>query len=571
MYALETLKKQIEIELEKVTGKKISKKNFSIPPEGKGDLAVNIAFEIAKEQKKNPKEIADEIAGKLSIKGMEVKTIGPYLNFFFDYSKFSEKVLQEAVEEDYSSSDFGKEKQVMIEFCGVNPNKPHHLGHFRNESLGQAIANLNKFIGFSVITTSIVNDKGVPVAKAMLGYEKWKKGEEPDCKPDHFIGKLYSDYEVEVEKNPELEKEVKEVVQKIQNGDKEALETWKKIWDWFFEGMQETHERENVHIDKFYLESEIQSSGKQLVLEGLEKGVFEKEDGAVIAPLEKYGLPNKVLLRSDGTAVYATTDIGMAKSRFEEYPNLEKNIYCVMNEQSTYFKQWMKAFELIYPEYNGKIYHLAYGMVKSKEGKKMASRKGSGVLADDFMNEMTEKASEKAKENNKELSDEEVKKIGEVVGLGALKFSMLSTESTKDIHFDIEKALSFEGDTGPYLQYAYARCNQILEKAGSGFEKAGSIGEVDYSALKERQEKELVKKLSEFPEVIIGTTQNYSTHSLVQYLLSLAHAYSSFYENCPVLKADDEIKAVRLQLVKATANVLKIGLKLLGIEVIERM
>jgi arginyl-tRNA synthetase len=554
-------------ELEKASGRKISEGELSAPPNPElGDLSSTAAFAAAKAEKKNPKQVAEEIAKKIKKPALvsEVKTAGPYVNFFIDYKPFSEAVLRESVAKNYGSSDLGKGKKVMVEFCGVNPNKPHHIGHFRNESLGQAVANIHKCLGYEVITASIVNDKGVPVAKTMLGYEKWKKGEEPDAKPDHFIGRLYADYEAEVEKNPELMKQVQETLQKIQSGDKEALITGKKIWDWFFEGMNETHEREKVSIDRFYLESEIQSKGKEIIRQGLKKGVFKEEEGAIIAPLEKYGLPDKVLQRSDGTAVYATTDLGMAEERFKEYPDLEKNIYCVMNEQEIYFKQWMKSFELMYPQHAGRIYHLAYGMVKSKEGEKMSSRKGAGVLAVDFMDEVAGKAGEIMRKNNPALTDEKNKKISEIVGVGALKFAMLSTEAHKDIHFDIEKILSFEGDTGPYLQYASVRCARILEKAQA-------TGEPDYSALKEPAEKQLVKKIAEFPSIVKKAALDYETHSLAQYLLELAHFFSDFYEKCPVLRAEQGLMGARLEIVKATKNVLGAGLNLLGIETPEMM
>ena len=591
MYAYKKFKEEVKKALEKATGKSISETSLSIPPDPKlGDLSTSIAFALAKEQNKNPSELAKEISSKIKPEGFikEVKIAGPYINFYLDYEKFSGQVLEESFKEDYGKSDIGKGKQVMIEYCGVNPNKPHHMGHFRNESLGQSIANIHKHLSYDVISASIVNDKGVPVAKTILGYQKFRKGKAIDNEPyqkfgkgkaidnepyqkfgkeksDHEMGWLYSKYETEIEKTPELKKKVQEMVQKIQSGDPEALKDWKKVWDWFFEGMGETHKREKVHIDKFYYESKIQAKGKELVKQGLEKGVFKTEKEAIVAPLEKYGIPDKILLRSDGTAVYATTDIGMVHTRFTDYPNLEKNIYCVMTEQKTYFQQWMKAFELLYPEHAGKSYHMNYGMVSLKGGGKMSSRKGKGVLSDDIMNEAAKLAEGITKKNNPSLKDEEIKQIAEAIGIGALKFSILSIEAHKDISFDIKKAVSFEGDTGPYLQYAYVRCNGILEKVGG-------VGKPNVSQLKKPEELELIKKIAKFPEIVKEAGVNYETHTLAHYLLDIVHTFSNFYEKCPVMKAENEgLKAARAGLVKATKNVLKIGLNLLGIDTPERM
>lgn len=564
MYAYEKFKSEVVSELEKATGKKISPEELEVPPDPKlGDLSTSIAFKLSKEQKKNSKEIAEELAKKMSASGLikEIKTVGPYINFYVNMDKYAGEVLKESIGSEYGKSDAGKGKTVLLEYSQLNPNKPMHVGHLRNNLLGMAVANSMQANGFKVIKASYINDRGIHICKAMLSYQKWGEAKGPDVKSDHFVGKFYTNFIQKAKDHPNLEQEALDMLNKWEEEDPQTRELWKKIVNWAYDGWNKTYDLLGTKFDVYFYESDSYKEGKKIALDALEKGIFKKDDeGAVVAELEKYNIPNKVIMRPDGTSLYITNDMALAKIKFEKH-NPDLSIYCVGSAQETYFKQLFKIIELLGIAEVNKCYHLSHGMVYLPTGK-MSSREGTVVYADDLIKEIIELAKQETK---KKKMSEDVEKTAKQVGLGALKFGMLKTDAKKNISFEKEKVVSFEGDTGPYLQYAHARCSRILEKLGE-------VETPDYSQLKTSQEKELVKKISEFPDVVKKAGLNYEIHSILQSLLELVHTFSDFYEKCPVIKAETEgLKSARGELVKATKNVLKIGLNLLGIEAPEKM
>lgn len=554
-------KEQVAIALSKASGIHVDARSLTVPPNPElGDLSSSVAFQLTG----NPKENAEKIAKKIKPSGLiaKVETKGPYINFFLNWNEFNKLVITSALKPGYGKNQNHKGKTAMVEYSQPNPNKPQHVGHLRNNLLGIAISNILEANGWKVIRANLINDRGIHICKAMLGYLKWGNGKEPDEKPDHFVAKFYQRFVKEEAKNPELTKEAQEMLRKWEAGDPEVRKLWKKIVKWAYEGWKETYSLIGAKFDVWFYESEIYQDGKKIIEEGLRKGVLKKaKDGSVYAELEPE-LPNKTVLRSDGTAIYITNDLALAKKKFEMY-NLDKSIYVIGSAQNTYMKQLFKILSLLGFEWADKCYHLSYGMVYLPEGK-MSSRLGRMIYADDLLAEVIELAEEEAR---KKGISKDIKETAKHVGLAAVKFNFLKVNHKRDILFEKEKAVSFDGDTGPYLQYAHARCNQILEK----LEVYGKTKKADYSLLNTTYEENLIKELGKFPNVVLECGENFETHTLANYLLELAHTFSEFYDNCPVIKAEGSLQAARADLVKATKNVLATGLELLGIKPLDKM
>ncbi|MCD4740578.1 arginine--tRNA ligase [archaeon] len=542
--------------IEKATNKKITSKSLSTPPDPKlGDLSSNIAFQFGG----NPVEQAKNIASKIKPSGLiaKIETSGPYLNFFLDYEKAAKKIIKQAQHPSYGKSNLGKNKTLMIEYSQPNPNKPEHVGHLRNDFLGMALSNILTANNYKVIRANLINDRGIHICKAMLGYQKWGKCQ-PDIKPDHFVAKYYQKFCQEEAKHPKLTEEAKNMLKKWENKDPETIALWEKIVNWAYEGQRQTYALTGTEFDEWFYESRMYEKGREIVEQAVKKKIFKKEkDGSIVAQLKP--LPNKVLVRSDGTTIYATNDLQLGKEKFAAY-DLDKSIYVIGSAQNTYMKQLFKMFKLLGFKWWNKCYHLSYGMIYLPEGK-MSSREGRVVYADDLLDEVITLAK---KEATAKGMSQNIEETATQVGLAALKFTMLKTNHKKDITFDKSKSVSFEGDTGPYLQYAYARCHQIIEKLTTN-------DKPDYSLLIHEKEHALLKKISEFPEIIEESGKNYETHLIAVYLLELAHSFSEFYDACPVIQSKPVLRAARAELVKATMNTLSIGLALLGIQTINKM
>ncbi|MFW6449680.1 MAG: arginine--tRNA ligase [Nanoarchaeota archaeon] len=529
---------------------------IEIPPDKKlGDLAYP-CFSLAKEWKMPPAKIAEELQKRIKpehpIKSIE--NHGPYLNFFFNSEFVAEKTLLEPF---YNKQTYPE--KLMIEYSSPNTNKPLHLGHLRNIVLGSTVSTVEKSLGNKVYQACLVNDRGIHICKSMLMYIKHGGGE-PDKKSDYFVGDYYVLYNQEVEKHPELEQEAQELLRRWEAGDKEVVKIWRKMNDWANKGFKETYQRLGIEFDKFYFESELYKRGKDIIQKGYEQGKLEEEDGAIIANMEKEKLGKKVLLRADGTSIYMTQDIYLAKRKFEDF-DIEKSVYVVGSEQDMHFKQLFKILEILGFEFAGRCFHLSYGMVYLPEGK-MKSREGTVVEADSLIEEMKNLAAEEIRKRHT-LDEQELKKRAEKIGIAALRFFLLKTDPAKDVTYDPEKSISFEGETGPYVQYTYARISSILRKAQMPENP-------DFSCFGE-EENDLVKKLAYFEETVYETKKHYRPSILCRYLLELCQQFNEYYHKVPVLNTEENKMKARVFLLGRIREAISEGLGLLRIETLEEM
>ena len=478
---------------------------------------------------------------------------------------------------------------VMVEYSSPNTNKPLHLGHIRNNLLGFSLAEILKACGNRVVKTNIVNDRGIHICKSMLAWQKWGEGVTPESagkKGDHLIGDFYVLFdkhfkaetkelmeqgmtEDEAKAASPLMKEAREMLVKWEQKDPEIRALWQRMNEWVYAGFDETYKRMGVDFDKIYYESETYLEGKDKVLEGLAAGkMYRKEDGSVWADLTGEGLDHKLLLRSDGTSVYMTQDIGTAKLRFQDYP-IDKMIYVVGNEQNYHFQVLSILLDRLGFKWGKDLVHFSYGMVELPEGK-MKSREGTVVDADDLMDDMVSTARTVSAELGKldGLSDEETAAISEMVGLGALKYFLLKVDPRKNITFNPKESIDFNGNTGPFIQYTYARIRSVLRKAADE-----GMTVTDYSEVTPgEREITLIQTLADFPSVVAAAGQSYSPALIANYVYDLVKLYNQFYHDCSILKeADTAVRSLRLTLSEQTARVVETGMKLLGISVPERM
>jgi len=577
--------------IERIFGQEPESLEIGFPPEIEfGDFTIP-CFSLAKQFKKSPVEIAKLLAKEIERDPLfqRVEGVGPYLNFKVQNKFLFEAICTEVISqgEKFGNSDIGRGERVMVEYLSPNTNKPLHLGHVRNGVFGMAISNLLEAVGFKVIKANLINDRGVPICKSMLAWKKWANGATPETegmKGDHFVGKWYVRYNQEAKKSPEIEKEldreVHELLRKWEAGDPETRHLWETMNQWVYQGFEETYQKLGFEFDVFYYESDTYKLGKDIVFEGLRKGVFKKDEkGAVIFELpeefgrDKDGKPKKVtILREDGTSLYITQDLGTALLKVTEH-NLDRSIYVAGSEHEYYFRCLFTILKALGYGWADKCYHLSYGMVYLPEGK-MKSREGKVVDADDLIAEMEELALEeiKKREAEEEISEQEAKERAHKIGVGAIKFYLLRIRPTQDIHFDPEKSISFDGFTGPYCQYAFARTAGILRKAKTSYPKL-EIQEIDFSVLGSNQEElQLARQLMKFPEEVEKAAKEFNPARIVNYVYETAQIFNQFYNKHSVLSANDpKLVKARLILVKAVSIVLKKGLNLLGIEVLERM
>jgi len=538
---------------------------IEIPRQEFGDYAFP-CFTLAKAFKKSPNQIASELAGKIkpakSISKIEAK--GPYINFFVDSEKIAAATIKNILKQKDYYGEGSNNKKVVIEYPSPNTNKPLHLGHVRNMLLGQSLSNILSFSGHKVSQVNLNNDRGVHICKAMLAYKLFGKNKKPDKKSDHFVGDFYVLYSKKATENPEMEEQVQEMLRAWEDGDKETLQLWKKINSWALEGFKETYKTFGIKFDKVYNESEHYLDGKKIVLDACEKGLLKKDEkGNIAIGLKKYGMPDKILLRADGTSIYITQDINLAKLKYNDF-KMDKSLYVVGSEQILHFKQLFKTLQLL-KIYGGELYHLAHGMVYLPEGK-MKSREGRVVDADNLVEEMISLAAAEIKKRYKDISSKEIEKRSSQIGMGSIRFFILKYDPPKDFIFNPEESISFEGETGPYVQYAHARICSIFEKYGK---KVSS--DADFSLLKEKEEQLLIRMLSQFPATVEAAANNYKPLLIARYLLDLAQAFNNFYHQYQILKVEEQTKKSRLLLITAVKQVLKNGLDLLAIEAPERM
>lgn len=523
-------------------------------PEKFGDFAYP-CFNLAKKLKKNPNEIAKELTKKIKIDSIEkIEATGSYVNFYIDWKYFS-KILLESIDEKYGS--WNEKETIIMDVFQPNPFKPFHIGHIRNAALGESIRRILKFCGKKTIAVSYMGDVGTHVAKWLWYFNNFYKGEIPKENVSKWAGEIYAESTRKVAENEKYEEEVKKINKELDEKNPKIIKTWKKIRDLCLEDFWKIKDELDVHLDDNFYESEVEGPGRKIVQKLLKEGNAKISEGAVVVNLEKYGLDTFLLLKSDGTALYSTKDLGLNELKRKKY-KFDKSFFIVATEQELYFKQLFKTMELFKIPGWEKNVHVSFGLVILKEGK-MSSRYGTIILYEDLRNEMIKKVSEILKDS--EIKDKEniIKKIA----FAAIKFPMLDIENKKTITFDWEQALDFEGKSGPYLQYTYVRALNILKKA--------KIKKYDASLLKEDMEIKLIKKLACFPNIIKNAANQYSPNILANYLFELAQDFNSFYQSLPVLKAEEKLKNARLKLVDAVKTVLSNGLYLLGIAVLEKM
>ncbi len=478
---------------------------------------------------------------------------------------------------------------VMVEYSSPNTNKPLHLGHVRNNLLGYSLSKILAACGNKVIKTNIVNDRGIHICKSMLAWEKWANGATPETagvKGDHLIGDCYvafdKHYKAEVkelmskgmtqeeaEAASPLMQEAREMLRKWEQKDPHVRQLWQMMNGWVYAGFDDTYKRLGVSFDKIYYESDTYLEGKAKVLEGLDKGImYRKDDGSVWADLSGDGLDQKLLLRSDGTSVYMTQDIGTAKLRYQDYP-IDKMIYVVGNEQNYHFQVLSLLLDKLGFKWGKDLVHFSYGMVELPEGK-MKSREGTVVDADDLMEEMVNTARQVSQELGKldGLSQAEIDDIAETVGLGALKYFLLKVDPRKNMVFNPKESIDFNGNTGPFIQYTYARICSVLRRATETANEA-----IDYSAVEPgEREVTVIQRLADFPSVVSEAGRTYSPALIANYTYELVKEYNQFYHDCKILSEEDAARrAMRLQLSLATAKVIATATDLLGIKVPERM
>ena len=559
--------------------------------EFEGDITM-VIFPLLKVVKSNPVELGNKIGTYLVENLVEVSR-------FNVVSGFLNLVISDAYYLDFfgeikDNVAFGfvtanpKDKAVMVEYSSPNTNKPLHLGHVRNNLLGYSVAEIIKASGKKVYKTQIINDRGIHICKSMLAWQKFGNGQTPEStglKGDKLVGNYYVAFdkaykeeiaqlvsagktEEEAKKQAPIILEAQEMLLKWEAGDEEVITLWKTMNQWVYDGFATTYKNLGVDFNAYYYESNTYLLGKDVVQIGLDRGVFEKDpDGSVWIDLTDEGLDRKIVLRSDGTAVYMTQDIGTAIQRVKDYPDVGGMVYTVGNEQDYHFKVLFLILKKLGFDWSKNLYHLSYGMVDLPTGK-MKSREGTVVDADDLMQEMTDTAQKIAEDLGKleAYSAEEKEKLYRTIGLGALKYYILKVDPKKRILFNPEESVDFAGNTGPFIQYTYARIQSIVRKANFDFSNKSKI-----ETLHEK-EKELVKQLELFPEVIQNAAQHHSPALLANYTYDLVREYNSFYQAVPILGEQDvEKKIFRVQLSKKVADVIASSFKLLGINVPERM
>lgn len=553
--------------------------------EFEGDFTI-VTFPLVKQLKKNPESIGVELGEALTEQTELLESfnvVKGFLNVKVKNQFFVDNFRTVADQFDVIEK---KNSTVMVEYSSPNTNKPLHLGHIRNNLLGFSVAQILKEAGYDVIKTQIINDRGIHICKSMLAWEKYGKGETPDAthtKGDKFVGNYYvkfdQEYKQEIaelvaqgtnedqaKKEAPLMKEAQKMLLDWENGDEKVRNLWNEMNSWVYKGFNETYKRLGVDFDQVQYESNTYILGKDLIQEGLDKGVlYQKEDGSVWCDLTDEGLDQKLLLRSDGTSVYMTQDLGTAVERFKQN-DIQKLIYTVGNEQDYHFQVLFKILGKLGYSWADQLYHLSYGMVELPNGK-MKSREGTVVDADDLMQEMFTIAKSKAEELGKleNLTEEEKNANYENVGIGALKYFMLKVDPKKKMLFNPEESIDFNGNTGPFIQYTFARIQSLLAKAN--FEQK-EIAEVELN----QSEKELIMQLANYKIVLEKAAEVLSPALIANYVYDLVKTYNSFYQSNPIMnQEDDNVKQFRLSISDLTAKTIKKSLQLLGIQTVNRM
>ncbi|HOK62641.1 MAG TPA: arginine--tRNA ligase [Soehngenia sp.] len=541
-------------------------KLIEIPPSyDMGDFAFPV-FKLAKEYKKAPNIIAKELENKLadSVKFEKIEAVGPYLNFFINKEKLAFEVLNEIREkkEKYGSTDIGKGRKVIVEFSSPNIAKPFHIGHIRSTVIGNSLSKIYKFLGFDVVTINHLGDYGTQFGMLISAYKRWGDKETIEKDPIRELLKLYVRFNTEAENNPELMDEARQWFKKLEDKDEEALNLWQWIRDISLKEFNKVYDLLNIKFDSYAGESFYSDKMPAVVEEMKEKGLLKESEGALIVDLEPYGMPPALIMKKDGSTLYTTRDIAAAIYRKEHY-DFYKNIYVVASQQNLHFKAWIKILELMGYEWANDCIHVPFGMVSLEEGT-LSTRKGRVVFLEDVLNTAIEKTKEVIEERNPNLPNKE--EVAKQVGIGAVVFQELFNQRIKDYTFSWERTLSFEGETGPYVQYTHARANSLLEKGG--YDESYDIS---YEDLTKEEETNILRNLYGFPEVIIDSMEKNEPYFITRHILELAKLFNKYYNSTSIIVEDEKLKQTRLSLVYAVKTVIKTGLSLLGIEAPNKM
>lgn len=539
---------------------------IEIPPNyDMGDYAFP-CFRLAKTFRKAPNIIAEELSKKIEIGDYfeKIENVGPYINFFISKAKLTETVLESIAEEKekFGSTNIGKNRTVLVEFSSPNIAKPFHIGHIRTTVIGNAIEKVFKFQGFKTVRLNHLGDYGTQFGMLIAAYKKWGDMKVIEEDPINELLKLYVKFNEEAEKDESLRDEARYWFKELESGNEEALELWQWIRDISLKEFNKVYDLLNIQYDSYAGESFYSDKMPRVIEELEEKGLLKESQGASIVDLEPYGMPPALIKKSDGSTLYITRDIAAAIYRKEHY-DFYKNIYVVASQQNLHFKQWIKVIDLMGYDWAYDCVHIPFGMVSLEDGT-LSTRQGRVVFLEDVLNKAIESTKKIIEDRNPDLENKE--EVAKQVGVGAIVFQELFNNRIKDYVFSWERTLSFEGETGPYVQYTHARANSLLEKGEFKLED-----EVDYRFLKEEDEINLIRLLYNFPKAVLDALEKYEPSFVTRHIVEVAKAFNKFYNSCPILSAEEGLKKARLNLVYAAKTVIKTGLSLLGIEAPNKM
>lgn len=538
---------------------------IEIPPqENMGDYSFP-CFQLAKTLRKNPAQIAAELASTLVIDDFsEIKNVGPYINFFLDRKKFENDVINAIIDkkENYGKSDMGKGKTAIVEFSSVNIAKPFHIGHIRSTVIGDALRNIHEFLGYNTIATNYIGDYGTQFGTMIAAYKLWGDDEKLNANPIKELLNLYVRYNTEASENEEMMEVARKEFKNLEEGEEEAT----RLWSWFkeisFNEFDRVYKLLDIEFDNYKGEAYYSKYMPEILEELIEKKLLVESDGAQIIDLAQFDLPPSIIIKSNGSSAYITRDIATAINRKKEY-NFDENLYVVATQQNLHFQQLWRILELMgYDLYKG-CKHISFGMVSLKD-QTLSTRKGQVVFLEDVLNKAIEKTREIME--NREDTVNDIGEVSRIVGIGAVKFQELYNNRIKDYVFDWDEVLNFDGETGPYVQYTYARAKSVLRKAGLDEIKPLAIEKITSD-----EEFSLVKKLAGFEDVVVKAKEKYEPSLVTRHLTDIAKSFNKFYNSSKIMVEDEKLKEERLALAYATSVVIKTGLGLLGIKTVEKM
>ncbi|WP_311376079.1 arginine--tRNA ligase [Anaerococcus lactolyticus] len=538
---------------------------IEIPPqENMGDYSFP-CFQLAKTLRKNPAQIAAELASTLVIDDFsEIKNVGPYINFFLDRKKFENDVINAIIDkkENYGKSDMGKGKTAIVEFSSVNIAKPFHIGHIRSTVIGDALRNIHEFLGYNTIATNYIGDYGTQFGTMIAAYKLWGDDEKLNANPIKELLNLYVRYNTEASENEEMMEVARMEFKNLEEGEEEAT----RLWSWFkeisFNEFDRVYKLLDIEFDNYKGEAYYSKYMPEILEELKEKKLLVESDGAQIIDLAQFDLPPSIIIKSNGSSAYITRDIATAINRKKEY-NFDENLYVVATQQNLHFQQLWRILELMgYDLYKG-CKHISFGMVSLKD-QTLSTRKGQVVFLEDVLNKAIEKTREIME--NREDTVDDIGEVSRIVGIGAVKFQELYNNRIKDYVFDWDEVLNFDGETGPYVQYTYARAKSVLRKAGLDEIKPLAIEKITSD-----EEFSLVKKLAGFEDVVVKAKEKYEPSLVTRHLTDIAKSFNKFYNSSKIMVEDEKLKEERLALAYATSVVIKTGLGLLGIKTVEKM